>query len=265
MIIENAIVILGVFIIAFIFAPIGLGGGMLFAPLIHYTLDWPIDSKLIAVSLLLTGVVSWGSGLTHRKEKLVDNQIIRTSLLGAIPGAIFGVIIIQSIESDFEIIFKVLSIVLISFALSKMTFRNNESDEKLDDTVEKNTSGIILGSGIGGLLSSVLAIGAGAIYVPTLKIFGRLKTRYSIGSSLNIMMIVVPIAALSHLLILTEVQTSELFEQIFLILTMLSVTFIGSRFGAKLGIKHLDEKKVIYIFISVLVVIWLRYIIDVLF
>ena len=53
--IELILVTLGVGVIGFLFAPLGLGGGMLFVPLIHYVADWPIDGKLIAVSLILTG------------------------------------------------------------------------------------------------------------------------------------------------------------------------------------------------------------------
>ena len=44
----------GVFLVAFLFAPIGMGGGMLFVPLLHYLAGWPIDGTLLAVSLSLT-------------------------------------------------------------------------------------------------------------------------------------------------------------------------------------------------------------------
>lgn len=263
MLIENLLVILGVMVIAFIFAPIGLGGGMLFVPLLHYVSGWPIDGKLLAVSLMLTGVVSWGSGLTHRKENLVDDDMIGISLWGAVPGAVLGVFIIQLFEGDFDIIFKGLSLILISMALAKYTFSGKKSRDDDLEHKEENIPGVVLGSGFGGFLSSVLAIGSGAIYVPTLQTFGNLKARISIGSSLNIMMIVVPIAVISHLVILNDFQTNQLLEQLFFIASLLIITFIGSRFGAKFGIKNIPENRILQIFITILVIIWFRYLIDI--
>ena len=263
MLIENLLVIFGVMIIAFIFAPIGLGGGMLFVPLLHYVSGWPIDGKLLAVSLMLTGVVSWGSGLTHRREKLVDDDVIGISLWGAIPGAVFGVLIIQLFEGDFDFIFKILSLLLISMALAKYTFLTKKSGDENNNKGQEYIPGLVLGSGFGGFLSSVLAIGAGAIYVPALQAFGKLKTRISIGSSLNIMMIVVPIAVISHLLILSELQRNYLLENILFILSLLIITFIGSRFGAKFGIKNIPENRILQIFIGILIIIWCRYLIDI--
>ena len=64
---ESILVMVGVFLIAFMFAPVGMGGGMLFVPLLHYVADWPIDGTLLAVSLTLTWTVSIGSGLRHRR------------------------------------------------------------------------------------------------------------------------------------------------------------------------------------------------------
>ncbi|MBT4925120.1 MAG: sulfite exporter TauE/SafE family protein [Euryarchaeota archaeon] len=263
MLIENLLVILGVMIIAFIFAPIGLGGGMLFVPLLHYVSGWPIDGKLLAVSLMLTGVVSWGSGLTHRREQLVDDEIIGISLWGAVPGAVLGVLVIQSVEGDLDLIFKTLSLLLISLALAKYSFLTKKSVNDDSDNDPENIPALVLGSGLGGFLSSVLAIGAGAIYVPSLQVFGKLKTRISIGSSLNIMMIVVPIAVFSHLMVLSELQITFLLENILFILALLSITFIGSRFGAKFGIKNIPENRILQIFILILIVIWFRYIIDI--
>ena len=49
-----ALVLLGSGCIGFLFAPLGLGGGLLFAPLLHYGLGWDIDGALLIVSLGLS-------------------------------------------------------------------------------------------------------------------------------------------------------------------------------------------------------------------
>ena len=91
MIAETLLVSVCIFSVAFMFAPIGMGGGMLFVPLLHYGLGWEINGALFAVSLTLTSVVSWGSGLAHRKENHHDDEILKIGLWGAIPGALVGV------------------------------------------------------------------------------------------------------------------------------------------------------------------------------
>ena len=54
-----ALVLLGSASIGFLFAPLGLGGGLLFAPLLHYGAGWEIDGALLIVSL---GFLHGGNG-----------------------------------------------------------------------------------------------------------------------------------------------------------------------------------------------------------
>ena len=89
--IDQAILALGVFLIAFTFAPVGMGGGLIFVPLLHYVGGWSIDGALIAVSLSLTAVVSFGSGLAHRKEGHVSDAAVKSALVGAVPAALLAV------------------------------------------------------------------------------------------------------------------------------------------------------------------------------
>ena len=77
MLFESIVIVIGVLIIAFLFAPLGLGGGILYVPLFHYVGGWEIDQKLIIVSLLLSAVTSYGSGIEHRKKGYVDDGLIR--------------------------------------------------------------------------------------------------------------------------------------------------------------------------------------------
>ena len=84
--IENVLIFVGVFCIAFAFAPVGLGGGMLFVPLLHYVADMPIDGTLLAISLSLTAVVSYGSGLAHRKKGLMTMRRLNLRFLAQYQG-----------------------------------------------------------------------------------------------------------------------------------------------------------------------------------
>ena len=117
-------------------------------------------------------------------------------------------------------------------------------------------------SAFGGFLSSVMAIGAGMIYVPAMKFFGNLETRKSIGSSLNIMMVVVPFAIVAHFMLLNDYQISQLLDEAILLIILIVANFSGSKMGAILGFKLFDEHVLMKVFIGVLSITWVNYVID---
>ena len=264
MLLESILIVLGVLGIGFLFAPLGLGGGILYVPLFHYVGGWEIDQKLIIVSLLLSAITSYGSGLEHRKKSYIDDELTGIALWGAIPGAMIGVFFVMMTGTEFKSIFKVLSVIVVGFVIFKMIRKlNSESaDSKLEGEVQigKMTSS----SAFGGFLSSVMAIGAGMIYVPAMKFFGNLETRKSIGSSLNIMMVVVPFAIVAHFMLLNDYQISQLIDESILLIVLIIANFSGSKFGAILGFRLFDENTLMKVFIGVLSITWINYVIDLL-
>ena len=242
-----------------------MGGGMLFVPLLHYGAGWAIDGRIIAVSLVLTAIVSYGSGLTHRKEGYVDDSVVKNGLYGAIPGALLGVVFVSLIGSNLDIVFKSLSLVMIVWAIWKTTKKmKTDASESIETTREEDiqTTPLRVGAAIGGVLSSVLAIGAGVIYVPILRTFANLPPRMAIGSSLHFMMAVIPVSILAHIATLPSQSLEQLTGEAPFIALFAALTFIGARTGAQFGIKHLSEQKIMMTFLVLIVVVALRYIFD---
>ena len=262
MLLESILIVLGVLGIGFLFAPLGLGGGILYVPLFHYVGGWEIDQKLIIVSLLLSAITSYGSGLEHRKKSYIDDELTGIALWGAIPGAMIGVFFVMITGTEFKSIFKVLSVIVVGFVIFKMIRKlNSESaDSKLEGEVQIGKMTSL--SAFGGFLSSVMAIGAGMIYVPAMKFFGNLETRKSIGSSLNIMMVVVPFAIVAHFMLLNNYQISQLIDESILLIVLIIANFSGSKFGAILGFRLFDESILMKLFIGVLSITWINYVID---
>ena len=254
-----ALVLLGSAFIGFLFAPLGLGGGLLFAPLLHYGAGWEIDGALLIVSLGLSGTVAYGSGLRHRKEGFFSDIRLKESLVGALPGAIVGVVLVAYLSGSFDVLFKTLSLGFITWAIIK-TIRSRSTK----DTVEESGSTIPLriGVGIGGMLSSVLAIGAGAIYVPVLRTYGSLQSRKAIGTSLHIMMCVIPLSIIAHLFALNEGQWEVLESNILLILLLPFVVITAANVGARVGIAKVSEKRIMQVFVAILFIIGIRYVFD---
>lgn len=257
------IIALGVFFVAFTFAPVGMGGGMLFVPLLHYGAGWTIDGRTIAVSLTLTCIVSYGSGLAHRRKGYVDDAVVKTGLIGAIPGALVGVFIVTIIGSHMDTVFKLISLCMILWAIWKTAVKKElkESDEQEMD-VKMHTFPLQIGAGIGGALSSVLAIGAGVIYVPIIRTFAHLKPRMAIGSSLHLMMVVIPVSILTHLAIQPADALNQLLDDLPFIFSLGFLTFIGARSGAHFGIKHVSEERIMLVFLVLIIVVATRYIVD---
>ena len=134
--IDLLIIIIGIGLISFLFAPLGLGGGILYVPLLHYVGGWEIDQKLIIVSLLLSAVTSYGSGLEHRKQSFVDDRLTGIALWGAIPGALLGVFFVFITQSQFKGIFKTVSIIVVGFIIWKMYNKmNNTNNHSSNDTI----------------------------------------------------------------------------------------------------------------------------------
>jgi len=254
-----ALVLLGSGCIGFLFAPLGLGGGLLFAPLLHYGLGWEIDGALLIVSLGLSATVAWGSGLRHRKEGHVSDERFRQSLVGALPGAILGVVLVASLSGSFDLIFKSLSLIFVSWAIVK-TLRSK--NHQLNGQREPALIPLRGGVASGGLLSSVLAIGAGAIYVPVLRAYGGLESRKAIGTSLHIMMVVLPISILTHFVALDSSQVDVLSSNLVLILSLPIVVVVAANLGARFGIAKVSEQHIMRLFVAVLCVIGIRYVID---
>ena len=254
-----AVVILGSGFIGFLFAPLGLGGGLLFAPLLHYGLGWEIDGALLIVSLGLSATVSWGSGLRHRKEGHVSDVRFKQSLVGALPGAIIGVVIVASLSGSFDVFFKTLSLGFVTWAIIKtLRSKNNQTEQ----SGEPNMLPLRVGVASGGLLSSVLAIGAGAIYVPVLRTYGGLESRKAIGTSLHIMMVVLPISILTHFVALDQSQVDVLASNLWLILSLPIVVIVAANLGARFGLAKVSEQRIMQLFVAVLLVIGIQYVLD---
>ena len=271
--IDQAILAVGVFLIAFTFAPVGMGGGLIFVPLLHYVGGWSIDGALIAVSLSLTAVVSYGSGLAHRKKGHVSDAAVKSGLVGAVPAALLGVAIVLSLGSDLDLVFKLLSTFMLVWSLRKTLKKlgapptsttspeTPKPSESPYDEVEHWP--LRIGTGIGGMLSSILAIGSGVIYVPVLQQYAHLPTRKAIGSSLHLMMVVVPVAIVTHLIFIEASDWETLREQAWFLLSLPLLTYVGAKLGAVFGMNYISSENILRVFCFLIAIVLVKYLLDV--
>jgi len=95
-----------------------------------------------------------------------------------------------------------------------------------------------------------------------LRSFAHLKPRKAIGTSLHLMMVVVPVSILAHMLTLSSEMYSKLGQEVLLVLIFMALTLLGSRSGARYGMKYLSEQQLMKIFLFVIIIVGLKYVID---
>jgi len=241
---------------AFFFAPLGLGGGLLFVPILHYVAGWEITPVTLLTSLILTAAVSWGSGIKHRAEGLYDDKLTKIALYGAIPGALIGAFMVNLMENNLDFAFKVVSLAMLAYAIIRMRKRLTKEEMSQDVEGSENPGMITLGSGLGGMTSAFLAVGGGAIYIPVLDRFSTASTREIVGASYGIMMWTVPIVIIAH-----AVLFNGEWHDLWVILTLPICVFVMANLGAKFGFR-LKDKTIISTFLVVILVVFIRYCID---
>jgi len=108
----QAVLIFGV---AFIYSNLGLGGGLLFVPILLST-GVPAKDLAVPISLTLTIATATSSVINHHRRGLVDFRLGSVLLAGALLGAVVGTVFTLKVlnQETFEAFF---AAVLIVFGL----------------------------------------------------------------------------------------------------------------------------------------------------
>jgi uncharacterized membrane protein YfcA len=244
-----------IFAVAFIYANLGLGGGLLFVPIL---LSTGVASKDIAVpiSLTLTIATAASSVINHHRHGLVDfrlgRYLVAGALLGAAVGTFFTLVVLD--EKTFKAFFA--GVLLLFGAYMVLDWvRNRRSIDEDDDSLLTPprlaaTAGATAGS---GFLSGSMGIGGGLLNVPLLVyVLGR-KTRKAIGTS---SLLIIPTAAVGFVAYLggLALRPSGFAwpDAYILIPLLMPVVFVGAYLGSRWGLAKLKTRSVALIFIIVL-------------
>lgn len=252
-------------VVALIFSPLGLGGGVLYVPIFHYILSWGFQESLIG-SLTLVLMVSLGSGLAHSKSGNADHKIANSGRTTAIPFAIIGTILSGIIIGFIgDAVIKLLAIIILLFVLNE-TVKRMKSLEKAAEEESDRTPDMVrkyqYGTAFAGLSSGLLGIGGGAILVTLNSSLLKMGARESAGTSYLITSTIVPVALFSHLLL--DGVASEIIDTagwIAIIMVPILVA-IFAFLGAKLAIKNIPKNMVTNLFLGAVTLGMLRYAYD---
>lgn len=251
-------------LVAAAFSPLGLGGGILYVPIMHYMLGWEMTEALVA-SLTLVLMVALGSSLAHSKSGFADKEAAKIGRISAAPSAIVGVVlsgVLISAVGDIGI--KLMAAIVITFVIERTirkTISEGQETSPEIPVVEKRNQ-YIIGSSFAGMSSGMLGIGGGAILVTTNRSILKMDAKKAAGTSYLVAATIVPVALISHLIINRNLSLIIDEVGLFVMIAIPLLALASAYFGAKYAIKYLPKRIVTGIFLSVVSISLIRYLID---
>ncbi len=243
--------------VAFIYSNLGLGGGLLFVPIM---LAFNVgSSKIVApISLTLTIMTAASSTINHHRKGYVDFRTGRVLVIGTLVGALLGTYLhIAFVSEEAFKIFFISILVIFGAVMLRDWVRSPQSvdaddDTKLNPTRLAETTTAMVGS---GFLSGLAGVGGGLLNVPLIRILLGRKTRKAIGTS---SLLIMPTAAFGFFLYLVGLSFQpsgfNVPEEFILIPILMPFVLVGAFLGSRIGLAKLKTRSVALIFILVIFV-----------
>lgn len=248
---------------------LGLGGGMLFVPLMLFVgahiagFEWATPQAIVGISLLSMVFTTLSSSLANHRKGLIDYRLGFYYILGSIPGGIFGSYLSIFISGDeFPLYFGSLLLLISLLFFIQSSPERNYSEKGLERRVIVN--GIehvywirllwpIIISFCIGMTSGLFGIGGGSMIVPTMILLFGVPAHIAMATSLFTIIFTSAVGSGTHIFL---GHIHWLYA-----LTILPGAFLGGWLGAKVN-QVLQGKTLIRILQIFLILIGLYLIID---
>ncbi len=225
------ILILTVFGIAFLHSNLGVGGGVLYVPLLLSLTALPMK-EVVPLSLLFAMATSISATINHHRKGLVDFKLGIILACGAIIGAVIGAKFTLTVTGNIVKLMFAVALIIVAIKMLTEIYRENKGLKKTTTRIKKvSKEKKIIGSLtsiVTGFLSGSLGIGGGAVNVPLLIYLFKVKARRAIGTS---SFIIIPTAAMGFSTFVFSAGKIDYSLAIILAPVVLIGAFIGSRWG----------------------------------
>ncbi|MFQ5837969.1 MAG: sulfite exporter TauE/SafE family protein [Thermoplasmata archaeon] len=245
-----SLVALMLFLVAFVYSNLGMGGGHLFVPIL-LTFVTPLKEVAVPMSLAFTIATAVSATYNHYRRDLVRARLATFLVGGALIGAVIGALF--TLASSRAVFLAFFSTVLIAVGLKMLRdwLRRAETIEHNDDsrmtplrmTLASSTT---LSS---GFLAGSLGIGGGVANVPIMVYLLGRRTRLAIGTST---LMIIPISTVGIVSYIIFGGPSSLDYGILAVLW--PFVLLGSFLGSHWGLQKLRSRSVALVFILVLFV-----------
>jgi uncharacterized membrane protein YfcA len=228
-----------IFLLAFIFSMLGLGGAMLYIPVFHWS-GFDFKSVAIPTGLLLNGITALSAAVYYMRAKMVDIRgsmpLIITSFVGAPVGAYFT----RFFPTRTLILLFALAMV---FAGGRMLVTSGRADK--EEMVPYTWRLLLMGIGgfFIGFIAGLLGVGGGFLFVPMMLIIGY-KTKQAAATSSFVVIFSSFSGFAGHI-------AEGHFHWPLMVATAIAVT-IGSQIGAKVMKERMKARWIKQMFAVVL-------------
>lgn len=174
----NIIVALIIFLASFLFAMLGLGGGMVYVPVLKWA-GFPVKEVAIPLGLLLNGLNTLLALIPYARKKLVDWKGGLAMAAAAFIAAPLGAYTAQFFPVKTLLI---LFAVAVLIAAVRMTIFARQPEPETMMTLKKRS---LIGGGVGafaGFMGGMLGLGGGFIIAPILMWMGY-KTKVAAATT----------------------------------------------------------------------------------
>jgi len=161
----------------------GIGGGVLFVPILILIFNLPVKSA-VGTSLLAIFITSMSSMIAYTRQKRIVFRVGLIMESASIPGAILGAYFTTLLPGEY--LRKAFSIFLIFVAFNimrKKAHSKSIEDKPSVDYNRKNIAQLLLFSFCAGFLSATLGIGGGVLNVPIMLLVLHFPIHYAVATS----------------------------------------------------------------------------------
>lgn len=240
-----ALLCAAIFCASFVLTMVGLGGGLIFAPL-FVLLGFPLATA-VPTSLFLNGIAAFSAALTYYRKGMVEVKTAVPLLIASTLAAPLGALLTKVI--DIKLFSGIMALVIILAALRMFFAGKTEGGGLRRSTAVK----IIGGCGVGlvvGLIGGLLGIGGGVFIVPLLIYLLRMPTKTAAATSIFIVVFPSFSGFMAHVSLAATDWKFILFMGVF--------SFAGGQLGSRLMSEKLKGKAVRRIFAVVLLAFSLK-------
>ena len=157
------------FFLAFIFSMLGLGGAMVYNPILIW-FGYDFKTVVVPVGLLLNGLTAASAAWAYYRKGMIDFNAALPLMITSASAAIVGAYTTQFIST--EVLLGLFSIAVLFAGGRMILISNSKEPEAVRGTARQRAVwGAVLGLGI-GFIAGMLGIGGGFLIVPLLMAMG---------------------------------------------------------------------------------------------
>lgn len=170
---------------------LGGGGSILTVPVLHYVLGYGMKTA-VPMSLVVVGITSGVGAVTHQRGGTVNLRAAIAfgppAIVGALLGAELGLRVSAALQLLIFAIIMLVAAVSMYFGAALWS-RGPAARDPADDPGRPRLPFVtLIGAGV-GLLTGLIGVGGGFLYVPALVLLGRLPMKEAIGTSLVLILL----------------------------------------------------------------------------